>query len=121
MKYLLPLILIVAVLTGCAGQTNQQKLATAEQLVAVAIDGYVATNGGKTITPAALQTISSNLFAVAAQAQGNVGTTPTAANVAQGSALPVLGSNVQQALPNAPITQAQVNQIFQAAQMTGGK
>jgi len=102
---------------GCASQTPAQRIATGQQIFNAALDGWAATNGGRTMTPQAVQEIGNNLFAIAAGTQAGVGETPSAANVAQYSADPNVGSNVQLVLPNAPITQAQADAAYAAAQM----
>lgn len=113
-------IVTIAALTfapGCANQTPAQRIATGQQIFNAALDGWAATNGGKTMTPQAVQEIGNNLFAIAAGTQASVGETPTAANIAQYSADPNIGSNVALLLPGVPITQAQADAAFAAAKM----
>lgn len=102
---------------GCVNQPPAQKIATGQQIFSAPLDGWSATNGGKTITPQVVQEIGNNIFAIAAATQANVGQTPTAANVAQYSADPNVGTNVQLVLPNTPITQAQADAAFDAAKI----
>lgn len=108
----------IAALSGCATTSNPVTPANVALLEKTAVDAATAYT---TSSPGAYIAAANDLFGIAAVAQGYLGKNPASANVAQGAAIPAIGSNVQAALPIGPITQATVNSLFQAAQVVAGK
>lgn len=120
--------LVSLLLVGCASDGSltpqgQKGVTTALQIAQIALSNYATiesakSSGGK-LTPQQVATLASNdLSGIAALAQANVGSTPAAANIAQGAANPAVGSAVVAALPPVPITQSTVNTLFSAAAQT---
>jgi len=128
----LALVALVSVLlVGCAADGSltsqgQKGVTTALQIAQIALSNYAtiasAQSSGGQLTNAQIATLASNdLSGLAALAQANVGSTPAAANLAQGAANPAVGSAVVSALPPAPMTQSTVNTLYSAAAQASAK
>lgn len=118
-------ILGLILLPGCASDgslnSNGQKVVTsAVAVLNLAIDTYAQVQGakasGQKLNTSQIATLAkSDVAGVAQLAQAYVGQTPAQAGIADGAANPAVGSAIQNALPNAPITQGTVNMLFAAA------
>lgn len=128
LTFLTAVALIAYGLVGCASDGSltpqgQKGVTTALQIAQIALSNYATiesakSSGGK-LTNAQVATLASNdLSGIAALAQANVGSTPSAANLAQGAANPTVGNAVVASLPSTPITQATVNTLYSAADQT---
>ncbi|EDY16899.1 hypothetical protein CfE428DRAFT_5528 [Chthoniobacter flavus Ellin428] len=125
MAFLATVALVSLLLVGCASDGSltpqgQKGVTTALQIAQIALSNYAtiesAKSAGGKLTNAQVATLASNdLSGLAALAQANVGSTPAAANLAQGAANPSVGNAVVSALPNAPMTQGTVNTLYSAA------
>lgn len=113
MKTRILALLIIALLPGCAITPDQ--LSTAEQIAGIALNAAAARFGVSPESQKAIRTAVADLSGVAAQSQAHLGKTPTRAAVAQGAGNPSVGAAVQKALPDAPLSQKTVDQVFQAA------
>ncbi len=87
-------------------------------IAALAIDLAAAHYGVSPDSVTAIKAGAAQIAGIAMQAQANLGKTPASANVAQGAAIPSVGTAVQSQLPNVPINQATVNALFDAAKAT---
>lgn len=90
-------------------------VAIAEQIAGIAIQSFAASKGISINDPAALTGASSQLSGIASLAQANLGAMPATKTIAQGSAVPAVGTAVQDKLPSVPINQTMVNNLFAAA------
>lgn len=121
MKYITPLLALVLV-AACVTDpvTGKQTIDQAQvnSIAALAIDLAAQHYGVSPESTTAIKAGAAQLFGIAAQAQANMGKTPTSANVAQGSAIPTIGNAVQAQLPSSPINQQTVNALFAAAAAT---
>jgi hypothetical protein len=135
MKNLLTLPLCIsalaigALVTSCSTtqsantSANVSKVvSSASSIAALALQTYgtyaAVTQG--TATPNQIaNTASADLNGIASIAQAYVGSTPAAANLVQGAspATTTPASTVAKALPAAPITQAEVNNLYSAASL----
>jgi hypothetical protein len=105
------LVLFAVVLTGCTTLTPYV-VPLADVAIAIAAAYYHVPPGATQVATLAFN----DLWGMAAQANANIGKTPAQANIAQGASVPVVGSAVQNALPNLPITAATVKILQAAAQ-----
>lgn len=112
------LLLLCLLSSGCVtapdGSRRLDPLAV-NSIAALAVDLAANRLGISPESARAIRTGSADLFGIAAQAQANLGQKPATARIAQGAALPEIGQAVQAQLPNAPITQATADALFEAA------
>lgn len=116
----LPLPLILALfLTSCVTMPDGSRrldMVAINAIAALAVDIAAQQLG---VSPDSAQAIKAGfnaLSGIAAQSQASLGSTPRKANVAQGAGQPLIGEAVEAALPNRPLTQADANAIFAAAE-----
>lgn len=109
---------------GCASNgtltpQGQQAITTGLGVAQIALNtylGYEAAKSGGSVSTSQTAALAQNaLYGIAQLAQANVGTTPAAANIAAGAGNPVVGSAVQSAIPQTPLTQATVQTLYNAA------
>jgi len=88
---------------------------TAGKLAGIALQAAAEHYGVDPTSAQAINSAVAELSGIAAQSQANLGATPKAANVAQGSSIVEVGLAVQKALGNQPLSQPVVDALFQAA------
>lgn len=126
--------LLALILPGCAGTGGTSQQLTPAQLAqgintiaGIAAYGvgiysqYSQVKSGAIPASQVPSVASSDIYGLAAIAQGAIGQTPAQANLAQGAANPVPAAAVVAALPNTPITQGTVNTLYSAAAAVANK
>lgn len=121
MKTITTLLLTLA-LAGCITDpaTGRQRLDPVQvnSIAALAVDLAAVHFHISPESTLAIKTAAADIAGIAAQAQANIGKKPAQADVAKGAGTPAIGSAVQAQLPNVPITQSTVDQLFAAAAAT---
>lgn len=106
--------------TGQLTPAGQQGINNALGIATLALQTYVGvetakSSGGK-VSAATVATLAQNdLNGIGQLMQSNVGKTPSQANIASGASSAIVGSAIQAALPQTPISQSTVNTVYAAA------
>lgn len=127
MKKLLASLAIL--LTACSTTQQGQVLTSAAAIANTAMTDYSAYSSAQagTLTPAQISAVATtasndlNGIAALAQAYSGTGATPAVAKLQTGAANVATAAKIVALLPNAPITQANVNTLYQAAALVAAQ